>query len=399
MDFYLQCGHGMMAHARDLVEQWGKGGAILSPRDLDEAQLIRAATEVNDAGGAVLFDPQCYVHDADHKQLTAHPYWQSFRSVSTMTLLNGDGFASVLADLASLATKMGTWRHILPGLLATRVDDDWFALQDGVIAEAPNHFRKDSTFATIALGSDVMRDEKQIEAVVDRAETWDVHGVYVVAETPGSYLVEDPIWLANLLILVSGLRLQGKTVIVGYSNHQSLCLAAAGANVIASGTWLNVRAFAPEKFYVAAEDDNPRRKNWYYCPQALSEYKVPFLDVAQATGVLAQMAPDPALGSVYADPLFSGAQPTTVEWKQPAAFRHYLTCLRSQACSAWKGGYTSTYDALSRELDSAEAMLRMLRNNRVLGGDRDFSPYVDVNRAALAVFDRARGAMLRRRWP
>jgi hypothetical protein len=76
-----------------------------------------------------------------------------------------------------------------------------------------------------------------------------VPGFYVIAETPSAYLVENPVWLANLLI-VSGLKLLGRSVLVGYCNHQMLGLAATKADVIASGTWLNVRAFPPEKFYM-----------------------------------------------------------------------------------------------------------------------------------------------------
>ena len=95
-------------------------------------------------------------------------------------------------------------------------------------------------------------------------------------------------------------------MIVGYSNHQMLCLATANIDAIASGTWLNVRSFSLNKFHDSEDDDTSRRAKWYYCPQALSEYKIPFLDLAYRAKILGQMAPDRQFLSNASDILFWG---------------------------------------------------------------------------------------------
>ena len=101
-----------------------------------------------------------------------------------------------------------------------------------------------------------------------------------MAEHPTSdYLADDPLWLGNLLNLSAGLKLQGREVVVGYCSHQMLCLAAANVDAIASGTFLNVRSFSTNRFQQPEEDSKGKRANWYYCPQALSEYKIAFLDL------------------------------------------------------------------------------------------------------------------------
>ena len=46
MRLYLQFGHGMMDHTVKLLADWGEGGVILSPRDLDQDQLERMAIRV-----------------------------------------------------------------------------------------------------------------------------------------------------------------------------------------------------------------------------------------------------------------------------------------------------------------------------------------------------------------
>jgi hypothetical protein len=282
--------------------------------------------------------------------------------------------------------------------LAQTVNEDWFALQEAVIAEAPSHFDVDGIIATIALSCEVMRSEAQVEAVVERAADWNVSGYYIVPETPSAYLVDDPSWLANLLVLASGLKLSDKKTIVGYCNHQMLCLASADTDSIASGTWLNVRSFPPEKFYNPDDDQMSRRTTWYYCPQALSEYKLQFLDIAQRSGVLHDLAPAAGLGSHYGDPLFAGPQPTTINWGEQNAFRHYLTCLHSQVATSRQATFDDTIANHRSLLDDATSTLAITRSNGVLGQNREFYDYLDVNRSALTIYERARGARMRRAW-
>lgn len=398
MKMYLQFGHGMMEHARVLLGSWSDSGVILSPRDLTESQMVRLATDIRERRAEPLLDPQCFARDADHPRLTEHRYWQVVRSRSTGAFTGGAGTAALLSELAQLGNSLGVSRHILPGCLAPTVGEDWFLMQESILEEASGHYGGAPLIMTVALSAEAMSSEEQVEAVVERCAGWDVPAIYLVTETPSAYLTDSPIWLANLLLLTSGMKLAGKEVIVGYCNHQMLCLAAANVDTVASGTWLNVRAFPPNKFYQPEEDSVSRRATWYYCPQALSEYKIPFLDIAHRSGVLNQIRSSAALGSHYADNLFGGAVPTSVNWGETDAFRHYLTCLRSQVIASKRGSFTDTVDGLYASLDEAEALLRRLRRVGVMGQDRDFHEYVDVNRSALALFVRAREARLSRTW-
>lgn len=401
MQLYLQFGHGMMAHAKDLLTKWnGEGGLILSPRDLKADQLRKLANDIRRSGAEILIDPQCYVREADHHRLVGHDHWTAIRTHTTSGLLSGSGTGELMAAVERMNADLSTGRRIIPGLLARDVDEDWFAFQSHFIQEA-RRWLTGPMLATIAVGSQPMRDEAKMEAIIERAEGWPVDGFYVVAETPpGQYLVDDPNWLANLLILVSGLKLLGRFILVGYSNHQSLALACANVDAIASGTWLNVRSFSPDKFFESDEDEISRRAKggWYYCPQALSEYKMPFLDVALRANQLASMRPAHPIPSRYCAPLFTGAQPSSVNWGEQNAFRHYLDCLRAQVIHARKASFDSTVGAQHVMLDGAQRLLKRLRGSGVAGQDRDFSDFVEVNRAALTLHGTARGPRLRRSW-
>jgi hypothetical protein len=192
--------------------------------------------------------------------------------------------------------------------------------------------------------------------------------------------------------------MQSVKVICGYSNHQMLALACANVTAIASGTWMNVRSFPPDKFRRVYDEEIKQRATWYYCPEALSEYKVPFLDIAFRQGLLERMAPAPELQSDHAARLFAGPLPSSVGFTEQAAFRHYLQCLKAQSELASKSTFDETVEFCEASLGRAQELIGTLASSGIRGQMRDFSEIIDVNRAALAVLETTRGPLLRRRW-
>jgi hypothetical protein len=187
-------------------------------------------------------------------------------------------------------------------------------------------------------------------------------------------------------------------VILGYCTHQMLVANAAGVDAIASGTWMNVRSFPPEKFNATYEEEIRQRATWYYCPQALSEYKIPFLDIAHRLGLLQLMAPPLPLDGGYATPIFSGAQPSTVGFSEQGAFRHYLHALHEQLGLLNSETFDAAVADCETSLTGAERVLTRLRAANINGQLRDFTDIVDVNRAGLGLFSTLRGAIMRRHW-
>lgn len=398
MELYLQFGYGMMQHCLHLLSEWSGGTAVLSPRDLNDDQLRRLSASIAEVdAGRVLLDPQFYLPHADHERLCAHDYWPC--EYETGAFFQGRHLRTLLEKLRSLNDSLESYAVILPGLLATEIDDDWLESQRAVLEEGQLIIDDRPLYATIALGADAVRSQDQIASLLEAASDWRAHAYYVVCEHPnGEYLVQDPNWLANVLDLSAGLRLTGAKVILGYCNHQMLATATVRVNAICSGTWMNVRSFPPDKFRSIYDEEVRRRATWYYCPQALSEYKIPFLDVAQRQNLLERMAPAPELDGGYVSHLFEGPQPTAVGLTEQLAFRHYLHCLRGQVQSTQGSGYDEVMAIQNALLDSAEDLLGTLSSAGVRGQRRDFSDCIDVNRAALALLDSLRGPVLRRRW-
>lgn len=398
MELYLQFGYGMMQHCRHLISDWGGGTVVLSPRDMNDRQLRTLSSEITDLdGGRVLLDPQFYLPHADHERLCSHEYWPS--DYDTGAFFQGNSLRELLQKLLNLNEAVGANEIILPGLLATAVDDAWLETERAVLEVGRELVGDRPVLTTIALDADTARNQDHIVSLLEAAPGWKSDGFYIVCEHPnGDYLVQDPNWLANVLDLVAGLRLSGAKVILGYCNHQMLAASIVRANAICSGTWMNVRSFPPDKFRSTYEEEMRQRATWYYCPQALSEYKIPFLDVAQRQKLLTRMAPSVELDGGYARHLFAGPQPTTVGFSEQLAFRHYLHALRGQVQAVECASYDEARTAQESLLDEAEDLLGALASAGVRGQQRDFSDSVDVNRAALALLESMRGPILRRRW-
>lgn len=398
MELYLQFGYGMMDHCRTLLRSWGGGSVILSPRDLTDTQLVRLGTDlVGIPGGEVMLDPQFYLPHSNHQKLCNHGYWP--KDYATSPFWQGTALVSLLRELQQLNTDVGCNRFLLPGLFATTIDDDWLETQRAILEGARSIGFNDTLICTIAISADAARDADQVALLIERAESWKSPAYYVICEHPnGKYLVDDPNWVANVLDLSAGLKLGGSEVILGYCTHQMLIAGASKVTAIASGTWMNVRSFPPEKFIATYDEEIRQRATWYYCPQAFSEYKIPFLDIAHRLGLLQLMAPLPEYDGGYVTNLFSGAQPSAVGFGEQDAFRHYLHAMHQQARLIDQETFDSAVADYESSLNRSESLLTRLRGANINGQLRDFAEIVDVNRAGLGLFSALRGAVMRRQW-
>lgn len=391
MKLYLQFGHGMMSLCRELLPDMPGAAVIFSPRDMNETQIETMGDDIVSSGRTTLLDPQLYAPRCDHHKLTNHRYWPDDYSTASMD------YYTVLTALKELNDKAQTNAFILPGLYCERVTDIWLNIHDDIVDAASSYSERQ--FGTLCLSSETLRFQDQLDQLLEKTEEWNLDGYYVIAAHPdGEYLIEDPVWLSNLLSFCAGLKLQNKEVIVGYSNHQMLCCACTGIDALASGTWMNVRSFTLDKFFTPDPDHIKRKRTWYYCPQALTEVKPEFLDVAFKRSILKSLAPLPEYNTQYASMLFSGAIPTTTGYTEPKSFRHYLSCLNKQCEMASKANFDDAIAYQRNSLEDARKLIDFMHKHGVRGQKRDFEEYIDVNLSAIDTLESDKGFLLRRMW-
>lgn len=389
-------GHGMGLLANNLVQKWGEGVVILSPRDQTAEALLASSKKILSLGGQVVVDPQFYLPRSNHHRLNHHSYWPT--SYTTAESI-GDEIKDMIDKLITdYDSPLQTSFFILPGCLAKQIDDQWCSYHQSIVDYGKAKVSDKPIFATVALSYEVVQSEDEIHKLLECISSWKVDGFYIVPERPrGEYLTQDPIWLLNLMDLCSALYHIKKRVVVGYSNHQLFPLVLSGVEAIASGNWVNVRNFSLGRFSNPEESDM-RNSVWYYCPQALSEYQLRFLDMAKTNGVLNLLKTSSTFDSQDAEILFSGAQPSTTGFQITKSFFHYLHTLKIQIDNLKRATYQETKDNISVIYNTASEILSTVRPKGVRGKYRDFSEVLDVNLSAVDSFDNLRGFVMRKIW-
>lgn len=398
MDLYLQFGYGMKNLTIDLSKEWESTNVILSPRDITPKQLEKWSKEFSKSNVNCMFDPQCYFPKCDHKNLIQYGYWDN--SLNTHLNTVDDSETILIRKINVYNGMINSDRFIIPGIMR-KYGPEWFSQWKNNCLKLSDVTRKvvknRKSILTLALPSDLLcQDESIIEQIIETSSKWDIDGYYIIAEPyNGQYLVDNPVWISNLMQLCAGLKLQNREVIVGYANQQLLCLSATKIDAIASGTYLNVRKFS-NKFEQL--DDIKRKSVWFYYPHALSEYKIPFLDVAYNNGILKEMKPDVELDNSYISLIFSGILPSSTAFNETLAFKHYLQTLKKQVALCSRSTFKDTIAANEMLLNTAERRIEFLEKNGVYAQARSFKDIVDVNRSALQRLQKTRGFMLEHSW-
>lgn len=375
MDFYIQMGHGMQEMTQELFKNWGQGTIIVSPVNIVPNRLEKFCEKIKKVNGNILFDPQLYFPEKYHKNLKQYDYW-----VCDMN----ENLGELIKKLTLLNSRIGTKEVILPSYTTSVIDERWISLQKKVVHEAAKNVESDDLILTVSLDKEVMKDAGELEKIVSMVEKLSVSGIYLVCKHPDKlYLVDEPLWLLNLMNLVTAIKRLNKKVIVGYASHQMLCLAATKCDAIASGNFLNVRWFQKGRFETLDVNKPSKRSTWYYAPAVLSEFKLAFLDIAYQQDVLGIIAPPPSMQSKFSDMLFKGELPSSSGYSEKHSHRHYLNCLYYQCKESGRDTYSETYNGQLLQLQTAETLLKALDRSGIKGQNRDFTELVDVTRSAL----------------
>lgn len=400
MELFLQFGYGMKALTLDLAKKWDGASVILSPRDMTPKQLETWSREFSKARVTCYLDPQCYCPREKLNRLIQYSYWDN--RLNTHLQAQASIIDQRLCEIKSYNDVANTRAYILPSIL-NEYNDSWkdrFFLQSRQLIESAHKVMNDKPiFATIAFPKDfLIQNEDIIESILQYILSWDVDGYYVIAEAMDhKYLIDNPVWLFNVLHICAALKLAGKKVIYGYGNHQMLPLALLKVDALASGTWMNVRSFTNRFITV---DEQRRKSTWVYYPEALSEYKLVFLDWAFTNNQLMSMkSKDKAFWDEGITKLFQGnVTPSSTGFNETDAFKHYLCCLRHQVEILNKPSYQETYSSYEMILNTAEREIERLEKAGVYGQVRSFGNFIDVNRAVINRLNKDYGFSLNMAW-
>lgn len=394
MELYFQMGHGMISMCKDLISDWGGGTIILSPVNIKQEKLVMHSTNFVRKNAKVLFDPQLFFTRGANSNLKEYTYWPS----ESTTLTNTSTMLQICKEILKINKDIGSEEIILP---SKQLNEDDFHNIYNQSVESVQFFRsktKKPIFATLALNSDVIRNPDLIENIVNLYNKLDVDGYYVIPEPPnGEYIVKDPKWSISVLKLLVSLKFTKRKVIVGYSNHQGLVYSLANVDAIASGNFMNTRAFSPDKFKLK-EKEMKQKSKWFYSPNAMCEIRATLLDVAEQRGRLDLLKPTGLFENKYSSMLFTGAKPSSANFTEGDSFKHYLHCLRVQCNDLKASTYEDAYSKYEFILNSADQRLNEIKAIGITSQSRDFEDGIVANRVAMIACREDYGFKLKMEW-
>jgi hypothetical protein len=378
--FYLQQGHGMLALNIEFVERNPNTGVILSPRNCTREQIERHAVELHERNAVVLFDPQFYQPRTERENILNYPYWEGI-NFDTVEFASAGASELCRGVIRYQVEQLNVTEIILPGRYTNAVSEDWLNTHY-VFAETANSLNLDRpVYSTVSIGPDIIGNREMFDRVLNEVVTYPVDGVYFIAKSPRDFLVNDEVFLYNILDGLLSLRLSGKKVLVGYSNQQCLIYACAGVNAIASGNFRNVRSFDPTTFDVQENNDR-QRAIWYYDANTLSEFRLQALGLAYQRGLAGRFGPL----CDYCRPLLESTNPANVPWGEPQAFRHYLTEIKRQWELLCDIPISGRIDHVINLVENVEQQLVDLEERGFRLGDRSFKPVIEPTLNALHSF-------------
>jgi hypothetical protein len=383
-NFYLQQGHGMLSLNKEFVESNPNTGVILSPRNCTKEQIERHASELHERNAAVLFDPQFYQPRTERENILNYPYWNDL-NFETVDFATRGAFELCKGVITYQVEQLNVSEVILPGRFSNVVSEEWLETQFA-FADAANSMKIGKpVYSTVSVGPDVVRDRNAFDRLLNEIVSYPVDGIYFIVQSPRDFLVNDELFLYNILDGLLSVRLSDKKILIGYANQQSLIFGAAGVTGFATGNFRNVRSFNPDTFDVQEPSDR-QRATWYYDGNTHSEFRPQTLGLAYQRGLSGRFGPI----TQFSRSLLEAANPAIVPWGEPLAFRHYLTVINRQWAELLNIPESQRISYIIKQIEDVSKHLVQLERDGVRLGDRSFKQIIDPTLNALMSFKKDR---------
>lgn len=383
--FILQQGWGMLDKIQTFLELHNDSGVVLSPRICDRDQLERYAPVFSSISEAkILFDPFFYEPRTDLWRVLSYPYFDYY-DFQTQSF-NARSFCENVIDYQINTLELQS--IVLPGRYINSLTESWLEMQHD-FANLGSSTSDKFIYSTLAIGPDVILNSDNFNTIIDEVVNYPVEGVYFVYEHPDNDFLLDEEFIYVMLDGLLSIVLSGKQVIIGYANQQSIVFAASGVDFIASGNYRNVRAFDHQNS-TDKDNDNIRKGTWYFDGNTFGEYKIPTLSLAFRRNLGHLFGPT----THFTTDLLSSSVPTSIVWREPDAFGHYLE-LMYQYCNGIsnipKSQRAQYLLEFFQQRSNANSALENLGFNF---GDRGFNQAVNATISALDSFLSDRGVEL-----
>ncbi|MCT4782668.1 hypothetical protein NQG63_05385 [Exiguobacterium himgiriensis] len=384
MTFYLQQGYGMMKLNEEFADKPDDVAFILSPRSLQrQSSIVKIAqhgSKLQRKDKKILFDPQFYEPKTNMDKILKFPY---FDGLNYSTLEFDKQTAQIFGEnvIKYQHEYLSVDEYIIPGMYTNSITEEWFDAHENMMKGGMTYPEKKVTYQTLAIGPDVVKNEKQFSELINRCVQYPVDGYYIVLKSPDSYLIKNESYLYSLLDALISLNIAGKKVIMGYSNQQSLIFGGVGVSGIATGNYRNVRSFDPSIFFESDEDEFKRKGTWYFDGNTLGEYNQQQLSLAFKRNLKDFFGPV----TEYSRSLLESPDPANIPWTEKLAFNHYLHVMNEKWKILKSSQPSQRIDSVISILESSKSINEELVEKRFRLGNKGFD--IEIFESTISALD------------
>jgi hypothetical protein len=278
MKLYAQHGYGPGDKLNSGLSAGVLDGVVLGAKDTSKEQIDALIAGLKNAkpDADILFDPHYYAsilpRDQDYRlgNLKSYPYWGD-AARNDLFFLDQANIQKDLRQCLEYQNTLPLSAFIAPNIVVRQtlnsrdgVSASLFINHASVIADEVNAHRP--VLATIALSREALLDSAELERFVQIITSLKnpPNGFYVLLALSGplnSELFHADV-IANLLFLVSSLKLNGFEVVMGYSDLIGPILAIAGLDAGCSGWFQTLRMFSLNRFEAGPGGGKPPRPSY-----------------------------------------------------------------------------------------------------------------------------------------
>lgn len=371
--FFHQCGHNDVWN-RDTYDEGVGYGLILSPVNMPRNKIENLSSDLKKDS---LFDPQFYLPSSSRPKLLTyefHPaivylqgsdtsdYLEDYsydHAVECVEFQLQNEFDSIIVPARHSETFGDSYQRFNGHMYSTFLE---------VCSELDVNV---PIYLTLPLHYSMIFEEKTVNDILNWVTSYtENQGIYLLCQKrSGSKQIKDSDFIENMLDICYSIKENDLSLIVGYCNTEGLLYSVAGADIIATGAYENLRMFSTDRWDEPEMRTGPKGR--YYSPALLNWVESGYIGTMERRGILERIESENRYSNILLDPVFPW------NFQRPEIYKHYFYCFDRQVEELSKLSLEERHNLLLRWIGDAIELYKEIGGARIMldedsGGDHLF---------------------------
>jgi len=255
MASYMQMGH----HSENLIGEKDLdefSGLILSPVNRGPDDLRNDIVDYRGKGTYnIIFDPQLYQPKSTRRLLREQPYFPN--DIDTADTFSAKWWENINTNLAKYIKDLKVDMAVSPAIIPNDWSNSYFQIcvENSKMLSSELSDSNTKILTPVIVNFNLLNNKDAVLNISSIISGYKSDGFYivVVSERAPRYELIDPDCIFGLMSLIRELKSTGLSVFVSHCSSDMILFKAAGADIVATGKFFNLRRFTKSRFDTPAE--------------------------------------------------------------------------------------------------------------------------------------------------